>query len=92
MSSAPTGRRLTVQGRVQGVNFRAVTQRRAQELGVTGWVANQADGTVAVHAEGDPDALDALVAWLHEGPAGASVERVDQADAQPEGIAGFAVR
>ncbi len=92
MSAAPTARRLTVQGRVQGVNFRAVTQRRAEELGVAGWVANQADGTVAVHAEGDPDALDALVAWLHEGPAGASVERVDQDEVQPEGMAGFAVR
>lgn len=92
MSPSSTARRLTVHGRVQGVNFRAVTQRRAEELGVAGWVANQADGTVAVHAEGDPDALDAFVAWLHEGPDGASVEHVDVGEAQPEGVAGFAVR
>jgi acylphosphatase len=92
MSPSPDARRLAVHGQVQEVNFRAATQQRAEELGLTGWVANQGDGTVAVHAEGDPDALDALVAWAHEGPAAASVERVDSAESQPEGIAGFTVR
>jgi acylphosphatase len=92
MDRSPDARRLAVHGQVQEVNFRAATQRRAEELGLTGWVANQADGTVAVHAEGDSDALDALVAWANEGPAAASVERVDAAEAQPEGIVGFAVR
>ena len=93
MDHSPSARRLAVHGRVQGVNFRAVTQRRAEELDLAGWVANQADGTVAVHAEGDSDALDALADWLREeGPPGASVDRVDATYAQPEGIDGFAVR
>jgi len=92
VSAGPFARRLAVHGQVQEVNFRAATQRCAEELGLAGWVANQADGTVAVHAEGEADALDALVAWAHEGPEGASVERVDAGEAQPEGIDGFAVR
>jgi acylphosphatase len=92
MSHGPAARRLVVHGEVQEVNFRAATQRRAEELGLAGWAANQADGTVAVHAEGDPEALDALEAWAREGPAAASVERVEATEAQPEGIAGFAVR
>ena len=92
MNAGPAARRLVVHGQVQGVNFRAVTRRHAEELGLAGWVANQADGTVALHAEGDPEALDALVDWVHEGPAGSNVERVDVAEVQPEGTTGFAVR
>jgi DNA ligase D-like protein (predicted 3'-phosphoesterase) len=44
--------RATVSGTVQGVGFREAVRRRAVELGVTGWVRNADDGTVAVHAEG----------------------------------------
>jgi len=66
-----------VHGDVQGVGFRWFVRRTATELGVRGWVANRADGTVAVTAEGDPPALDRLVAALHEGPRGARVTRVD---------------
>lgn len=88
----PAARHMTVHGDVQGVNFRNATLARAEELGLAGWVANQADGTVAVHAEGTDEALDALRAWLEQGPPGAGIERVDSAEAQPEGVEGFAVR
>ncbi|HEY8582963.1 MAG TPA: acylphosphatase, partial [Capillimicrobium sp.] len=60
--------RAAVSGRVQGVGFRDATVRRASELGVLGWVRNADDGTVAVHAEGSAEAVDALVAWLDGGP------------------------
>lgn len=65
-----------VTGRVQGVAFRWHTEERARELGVAGWVRNEVDGSVLLHAEGDDDAVDALVAWCHHGPPSARVEHV----------------
>lgn len=67
----------TVIGLVQGVFFRQSTQLEANRLGLTGWVANQPDGTVRVIAEGDGEALRQLLAYLHHGPSGARVERVE---------------
>jgi acylphosphatase len=46
-------------------------------LAVTGWTANQWDGSVRVVAEGDDDALRRLLQWLHKGPPAARVEQVD---------------
>lgn len=76
--STTTGTRLeiTVAGHVQGVSFRYYTQQKARELGLTGWVANHADGTVRVVAEGDEAALDALLDFLNHGSPQARVERV----------------
>jgi acylphosphatase len=67
----------TVRGRVQCVGFRYFVVRRALELGVSGWVANGADGTVRCVAEGTSVALDALEAHLLSGPTGAIVDAVD---------------
>jgi acylphosphatase len=86
------GRRIVVRGRVQGVNFRDATRRRAQQLGVAGWVRNTPRGEVELHAEGRPDAVDALLRFAQSGPRGAHVESVDVSDAAPEGLQGFAVR
>lgn len=84
--------RAIVRGRVQGVGFRDATVRRARSLGVLGWVRNADDGTVAVHAEGDPAAVDALVSFLGDGPRGARVEHVDIERVKVEGHEQFAVR
>lgn len=67
----------TVNGLVQGVFFRQSTLMEASRLGLTGWVANQSDGTVRVIAEGEGEALRQLLAFLHHGPSGAQVERVE---------------
>jgi acylphosphatase len=66
-----------VYGRVQGVYFRDYTEREAIRLHVTGWVANQVDGTVKVVAEGSEAALMQLVEWLHTGSPWARVDGVD---------------
>lgn len=68
---------LRIYGLVQGVFFRANMRRRALELGVTGWVRNLPDGSVEAVVEGDEDAVRELIAWAHEGPPLARVERVD---------------
>ena len=83
---------VTVVGRVQGVSFRAYAEQEASSLGVRGWVRNEPDGSVAGHFEGDPDAVDALVAWCGHGPAFARVERVDVRQGSDEGATSFEVR
>ena len=63
-------------GRVQGVFFRAETQRVAERFGVVGWVRNRPDGTVEAVFEGDQQAVDAVLAWCKEGPNLSVVEKV----------------
>lgn len=83
----------TVQGMVQGVGFRMHAARTARRLGLSGWVANRADGAVSVVAEGDRASLDALEAALRDGPRGASVARLDvQRGPARGGLAAFEVR
>ncbi|HSW92738.1 MAG TPA: acylphosphatase [Gammaproteobacteria bacterium] len=65
-----------ISGKVQGVWFRASTQDKANELGLTGWARNLPDGRVEVLACGEADKLDALHEWLKEGPELARVEEV----------------
>jgi acylphosphatase len=82
-------RRVVIHGRVQGVAFRDAMRRLAQEHGVTGWVQNNADGTVEAVFEGEPEAVERLVAFAHEGPPGARVDDVEVSEQDPEGLGGF---
>lgn len=66
-----------VNGRVQGVGFRASAIRKANQLGLDGWVRNEHDGTVRVVAEGPRPMLEDMVDWLERGPASAHVTSVD---------------
>lgn len=66
-----------ITGRVQGVGFRNFTQLQAHDLGLTGWVRNESDGSVRLEAEGAPSALDELERAVHEGPRLARVDAVD---------------
>jgi DNA ligase D-like protein (predicted 3'-phosphoesterase) len=84
--------RVSARGRVQGVGMRDATLRRALGLGVRGWVRNEADGSVAVHAEGEDGAVEALIAFLREGPRAAHVEDVEVESVRVEGHEQFAVR
>ena len=85
--------RIVVRGRVQGVAYRASTLRKARDLGLTGWVRNLPDGSVELEAQGDPAAIDALLAWCHQGPPMARVTAVEVDELAPgEPAAGFEVR
>lgn len=68
--------RLRVEGRVQGVFFRANTIEQATRLGVKGWVRNCPDGSVEIVAEGEKTQVENLIGWCHRGPPGARVDRV----------------
>jgi len=77
-------RAFRVTGRVQGVGFRWWARRTAIELGVGGWVRNEADGSVVVHALGETGSLSELALALQSGPLGARVDRVEPID--PAGV------
>jgi acylphosphatase len=79
-------KRVRVSGRVQGVFFRASTQREARRLGLVGWVRNRSDGSVEVHVEGAPEAVQELTRWLRSGPPLAEVRDLELTDAPAEGI------
>jgi acylphosphatase len=74
-----------VHGYVQGVFFRDHAHRTAGSIGLTGWVKNRMDGTVEIVAEGDEKDLKKLLAWCHEGPEIARVEKVDIKWEKPTG-------
>lgn len=81
-----------ITGRVQGVFFRAWTQQQANELGVTGWVRNAADGSVEAHLEGEKWSVQQLIDRLHRGPPSAQVGKLDVEVIEPEGADSFEVR
>ncbi len=65
-----------VSGVVQGVYFRSTTETEAEQLGLTGWVKNLANGSVEVMAEGPRPPLQELLVFLRQGPPGARVTNV----------------
>ena len=84
-------KRVVAHGRVQGVFFRDTARRQAESREVSGWVRNREDGAVEAAFEGEPEAVDAMVAFMREGPRGARVETVDVADEEPQGAEGFTI-
>lgn len=82
-----------VTGRVHDVGFRYFVLREAQALGLTGWVANEPDGSVRCVAEGPRDRLEALLERLNDGPPAAMVDGVSPAWMSATGaFAAFGVR
>lgn len=82
---------MRVRGRVQGVGFRQQAAARARSLGLGGWVANLADGSVEAVFEGPRDRVESMVEWCRRGPSGAHVSRVDERAEPLAGEAGFRV-
>jgi acylphosphatase len=84
--------RVVVSGRVQGVWYRESCRQEANAAGVSGWVRNNADGTVEAVVEGESDAVARVVSWMRKGPRLAVVTGVDVRAEPPTGDKGFAVR
>jgi acylphosphatase len=85
-------KRVIVTGMVQGVGFRYYTEAEASALGLGGFVRNRTDGAVEAEIEGDDDAIERMVTWLHTGPRSASVRSVQVTDLAEHGEAGFSIR
>jgi acylphosphatase len=73
-----------VNGRVQGVFYRASASEKATSLGLSGWVRNRRNGDVELFARGDPALLDELEAWLWQGPRMARVTSVKREESLEE--------
>jgi acylphosphatase len=67
---------LTIEGRVQGVFFRASAAAEAKRHGITGWARNCPDGSVEIVVEGDRPSVEKFIEWCRHGPPGARVDAV----------------
>jgi acylphosphatase len=67
---------LHITGRVQGVNYRESMRYEAERLGITGWVRNRRDGSVEAVVDGEPESVEAIIAWAREGPRSARVTAI----------------
>jgi len=74
-----------IEGRVQGVFYRASTEQRARQLGLVGWVRNRDDGCVECLAQGEEKNLGEFEHWLWQGPEYARVSTVHVEDAEVDG-------
>ena len=81
-----------IEGRVQGVSYRAWTQVEAKNRDLAGWVRNEADGNVTALLSGPDHAVDDMVRHLDHGPPAAVVKSVETAPADPPEGNGFEIR
>lgn len=82
-------KKCVVHGVVQGVFFRASTQRQAAACDVSGYAKNLADGSVEVLLCGTPNNVEQMLVWLHQGPPAADVSQVEIEDLPFTVINGF---
>jgi acylphosphatase len=87
----PTAMIVSVTGRVQGVSFRAWTKSAAEARGLSGWVRNEADGSVSALIEGPYEGVAAMIEALGRGPRLARVDRVTAIPGAATETAGFRI-
>lgn len=79
-------------GRVQGVGYRAWTEREAAKRGLGGWVRNRRDGTVEAEFDGPAEIVADMVMACRQGPPAADVSEVIVADMDDQGVTPFRIR
>jgi len=84
-------RRIQIYGKVQGVWFRASTRQKATELGLSGIVKNEIDGSVYVEVCGEEIVLDRFISWCRKGPELAQVKELKIAEMEAKHFSGFEV-
>jgi len=89
---APRTVHIRVEGRVQGVGYRAFVEMRAGELGLAGWVRNRSDGSVEAVLQGPIEAVEQMLALCRQGPPAARVDRIEIVGEGVGAFAGFEVR
>lgn len=82
---------ILVSGKVQGVYYRQSTREKALELGLSGTVKNQSDGSVLIQASGPSQQLNQFIAWCRQGPAMAEVTSVEVTSIDLTAFIGFSI-
>ncbi|MBV8938431.1 MAG: acylphosphatase [Alphaproteobacteria bacterium] len=70
--------RILISGHVQGVSFRAWTEKEARRRRLSGWVRNRREGQVEAVFSGPPEAVEAMIEACRTGPMLARVEAVER--------------
>jgi acylphosphatase len=83
---------IKITGKVQGVYYRASAKRKADELGIKGFVRNQPNGSVYIEAEASNEVLQKFMEWCHQGPERAQVQQVETSEAPLQNFTEFEVR
>ncbi len=84
---------LFIEGRVQGVFYRAFTRNLAAKLGLNGWVRNLYDGRVEALFEGDREKIEQAIEGCRKGPVGSAVRNIDVSWEEASGKhTGFEIR
>jgi acylphosphatase len=82
-----------VEGKVQGVFFRAYTRDEAERLGLSGWVRNRPDGSVEALISGETRNVDRMLEWLATGSPMSHVSRIIvESSQQPSETKDFLIR
>lgn len=82
---------IRIQGRVQGVFFRASARAHADALEITGFARNESDGSVYIEAEGEKENLEKFIEWCNRGPENAVVNNVKAKEATLQNFSSFEV-
>jgi acylphosphatase len=69
-------KKIIVEGKVQGVNFRNYAKRLADELLIKGQIRNLPDGSVEIITTAEEGILQQFIDWCYEGPPSAKIEHV----------------
>jgi acylphosphatase len=83
---------IIIRGRVQGVSFRWESKKKASQLGIKGYVRNEYDGSVYIHAEGDEKKLKTFMEWCGKGPETARVETLEIQEIKYKGYNNFEIK
>lgn len=86
------GKRLIIEGRVQGVGYRASFAEEASVLGLQGWVRNRRDGSVEAVVEGDAAAIEAIIQWAKRGPPASTISTITIENSELQFSSGDAFR
>jgi acylphosphatase len=92
MSAPERSVHIRIEGRVQGVGYRAFVEMKAVELGLAGWVRNRRDGSVEAVLQGPAAAVEEMLALCRKGPPAARVEGVEIIGEGVGAFSGFDVR
>jgi acylphosphatase len=92
MATAARTVHVRIEGRVQGVGYRAWAQRAAMTLRLAGWVRNRIDGSVEAVFQGSSEGIEDMLTLCERGPPGAAVDNVEIVGEGVGTFQGFEVR